>query len=43
MRLNLPRWSGSGEGYGKAFARAIVPASSQDRWLRVNALHRFGR
>lgn len=43
MRLNLLRWSGSGESYGKAFARAIMPARSQDRWLRVNALHRFRR
>ena len=42
MRLDLLRWSESGEDYDKALALAVMCARSPDRWLRVNALHCFG-
>ena len=42
MRLDLLRWSESGENYDKALALAVTCARSPDRWLRINALHCFG-
>ena len=41
-RLDLLRWSESGEDHGKALALAVTCAGSADRWLRINALHCFG-
>ena len=42
LRLDLLRWSESGEDYDKALALAVTCAQSADRWLRINALHCFG-
>ena len=39
-RLDLLRWSESGEDYDRALALAVACAGS--RWLRINALHCFG-